>query len=601
MDLHQKILQFPERPGVYQFRNVRGEIIYIGKAKSIRDRVLGHYRNAANDAKEAKLAEQAADVEYILTETEIDALVLEAQLVRRHQPRYNILLKDDKQFPWIKLTREPFPRAFITRSLSDDGALLFGPYTDATALKRTLGMLRDIFPLRTCTHRLPQQAPPRPCLNHQIGRCHAPCAGKISQREYQFMVEGVVRFLNGKNVQLAKELERQRDDAARRLQFEEAAHWRDQLSSLTKVTAHQKIVIPGERDADLAAFARQRDAAYFTVLQFREGRLAARSDRTVQVPAGCVAADIVAEFLQQHYWRSLTVPAQVIVPVLPSDRELIEAWLGKARGEPVAVATPTARVERRLLALTQQQADARLDEVIGARVQLPPKTVKPLLEVQQTLGLDRLPRLIACFDVSHTGGDQPVASAVTFKDGRPYKAGYRHLKLRDDRGINDPAMIREAVERFLNGVMERGGPPPDLLLVDGGLPQLNAALQSLAEKGYTIPAAGLAKRLEELYTAQGEIVSLPRASSGLHLLQRLRDEAHRFARKYHHLLREKKVTRSELEDIPGIGPATARKLLQHFGSAQRVREANRGELETIAGKKAAGAINEWLRREQEQD
>jgi len=239
--------------------------------------------------------------------------------------------------------------------------------------------------------------------------------------------------------------------------------------------------------------------------------------------------------------------------------------------------------------------------VIGARVQLPPKTVKPLLEVQQTLGLDRLPRLIACFDVSHTGGDQPVASAVTFKDGRPYKAGYRHLKLRDDRGINDPAMIREAVERFLNGVMERGGPPPDLLLVDGGLPQLNAALQSLAEKGYTIPAAGLAKRLEELYTAQGEIVSLPRASSGLHLLQRLRDEAHRFARKYHHLLREKKITRSELEDIPGIGPATARKLLQHFGSAQRVREANRGELETIAGKKAAGAINEWLRREQEQD
>ncbi|MCU0607048.1 MAG: excinuclease ABC subunit UvrC [Candidatus Edwardsbacteria bacterium] len=590
MDLRQKILQFPERPGVYQFKDAEGRIIYIGKAKSVKDRVLGHYRNAGNDRKEARLTGLAADVDYILTDSEIDALVLEAQLVRRHQPRYNILLKDDKKFPWIKVTREAYPRAFITRDLADDGSRLFGPYTDATALKRTMAMLREIFPLRTCGHDLPRQAPPRPCLNHQIGRCHAPCAGKVSQREYQSMVDGVVRFLRGKNVQLARELERKRDEAARELKFEEAAHWRDQLQALSKVTAHQKTVIPGGRDADLAAFARRKDAAYFTVLQFRDGRLAARSDRTLQAPAESPDAEVVAEFLQQHYWRSLTVPQQVIVPVLPADRELIAQWLSRARGEPVAVALPAARIEKKLMALTRKQVDSRLDEVVGDREKLPAKTVKPLLEVQRTLGLEALPRLIACFDISHTGGDEPVASAVTFRDGRTHKAGYRHLKMKYGGGVNDPAMIAEAVGRYLDSQAEKRQPLPDLLLVDGGMAQLSAALHVMAEKGYTVPAAGLAKRLEELYTAQGEIVSLPRASSGLHLLQRLRDEAHRFAQKYHHLLRERKVTRSGLEDIPGIGPKTAQKLLKHFGSAQKVKAANREELEKAAGKKTAAAI-----------
>lgn len=590
MDLHRKILQFPEGPGVYLFKDAGGRIIYIGKARSVRDRVLGHYRNAAGDAKEARLAAQAADVDYILTDSEIDALVLEAQLVRRHQPRYNILLKDDKKFPWIKVTREPYPRAFITRDLTDDGSRLFGPYTDATALKRTMAMLREIFPLRTCGHDLPRQAPPRPCLNHQIGRCHAPCAGKITQQEYQSMADGVVRFLRGKNVQLARELERKRDGAAAALRFEEAAHWRDQLQALSKVTAHQKIVVPGQRDADLAAFARRSDTAYFTVLQFRDGRLAARSDRTLQAPAGESDAAVVAEFLQQHYWRSLTVPQQVVVPVLPADRELIAQWLSQARGEPVAVALPGTRVERKLMALTRKQVDSRLDEVVGGAEQLPSKTVKPLLEVQQTLGLEALPRLIACFDISHTGGDEPVASAVTFRDGRPHKSGYRHLRMRHDSGVNDPAMIAEAVGRYLDSQAERQQPLPDLVLVDGGMTQLSAALHIMAEKGYTVPAAGLAKRLEELYTPQGEVVSLPRASSGLHLLQRLRDEAHRFAQRYHHLLRERKVTRSGLEDIPGIGPANARKLLKAFGSARKVREAGREDLEQAAGKKAAAAV-----------
>jgi excinuclease ABC subunit C len=587
MDLHQKILQFPEQPGVYQFKNAKGEIIYIGKAKSVKDRVLGHYRNAATDAKDARLAGTTADIEYILTGNEIDALILEAQLVRRHQPRYNILLKDDKKFPWIKVTKEPFPRVFITRNLLDDGARLYGPYTDATALKRTVKLLGDIFPLRTCSHRLPTQRPNRPCLNHHIGACHAPCQGKISQEEYQSMVEGVVRYLNGKNQELSRELEWKREQAAKQLQFEQAAHWRDQLASLTKVTAHQKIIIPGERDADLAALARHKEAAYVTILQFRDGRLVGRSDRSVQAIPEAEDAAIVSDFIRQYYWRSLTIPEQVIVPTLPPDQELIEAWLTQSRGEKVTVALPKSRIEKKLMALTQKQVDSRLDEVVADKEQLPSKTVKPLLELQQTLNMDKLPRLVACFDISHTGGDEPVASAVTFKDGRPYKAGYRHLKMRETKGVNDPAMMREAIDRYLHSQLERNEPFPDLLVVDGGMPQLNAALQLLDEKGYTIPVAGLAKRLEELYLPDGEVVSLPRSSSGLHLVQQLRDEAHRFAQAYHHLLREKNVTRSGLEDIPGIGPKTAQKLLKHFGSAQKVKEAGREELEKVAGKKAA--------------
>ncbi|MDI6741067.1 MAG: excinuclease ABC subunit UvrC, partial [Candidatus Edwardsbacteria bacterium] len=534
IDLHQKILQFPEQPGVYLFRNERGEVLYIGKAKSIKERVLGHFRSTA-DVKEARLTAAATDIEYILTENEIDALILEAQLVKRYQPRYNILLKDDKKFPWIKVTKEPFPRVFITRNLLDDGSRLFGPYTDATALKRTVKLLKDIFPLRTCSHRLPRQKPARPCLNYHIGACYAPCQDKISQDEYQSMVEGVVRYLNGKNRQLSDELEQKREQAAKQLQFEQAAHWRDQLTSLTKVTAHQKIVIPGERDADLAAFARHKDSAYVAILQFRDGRLVGRSDRTVQSSLDVDDPAIVSDFVQQYYWRSLTIPEQIIVPVLPNDQELIESWLTQSRGEPVSIALPKTRIEKKLLALTQKQVNSRLDEVVAGKEQMPAKTVKPLLELQQTLGLDKLPRLIACFDISHTGGDTPVASAVTFKDGRKYKQGYRHLKMKSTNGINDPAMIREAVDRYLHNVMEKNEPFPDLLVVDGGMTQLNAALQLLDEKGYAVPAAGLAKRLEELYRPDGEVVSLPRSSSGLHLVQQLRDEAHRFAQAYHHL------------------------------------------------------------------
>jgi excinuclease ABC subunit C len=587
-----KIQNFPQQPGVYLFKDTAGGLIYIGKAKSVKDRVLDHLRNNT-DPKEMRMVSLTSDIEYILTDSEIEALILEAQLVKKHQPKYNISLKDDKKFPWIKVTKEPFPRIYSTRDLDDDGAKLFGPYIDATAVKRTLKLVKTIFPLRSCAHQLPGKGPSRPCLNYHIGKCYGPCQSYISEQEYQAMIRSAVSFLTGRSKELERELVRLRDESAQKLDFEEAARWRDHLQNLQKVTAHRKTVLPGEADCDVMAMGRLKAQAFVTVLQFREGRLVARLDRVMDNPLELEESRLWPGFLEQHYLRALTIPQKILLDVLPEDIDLLEEWLSRLKDQKVIIARPSTNLEKKFLNLAQKQIGFKLDETVAQKEELNSKTVKPLLELQQALGLKTLPRSITAFDISHISGTDAVGSAVSFKDGRPYKTGYRKFKIKTVDGINDPAMICETIERYWANQEEKSESHPDFLLVDGGLPQLNAALQLVDEKGYNVMVAGLAKRLEEIYLTGGEVVSLAKNSSALHLLQRLRDESHRFAQSYHHKLRQKGID-SELNKIPGIGPKTVQKLIRHFGSVQRVKEAGLEQVSEIAGKSAAGKIKKFF-------
>ncbi len=589
MTLLDKISQFPDAPGVYLFKDAGGAILYIGKAKVVRERVRNHFAGTG-DPKERALVAATSDVEYILTDSEIEALIVEAELVRKHQPRYNIRLKDDKKFPWIKVTREAFPRVFVTRNLADDGSRLYGPYTDATSLKNTMHLVRQVFPLRSCPHQLPENPPPRPCLNYQIGRCLAPCAGRVSQAEYNAMVRMATGYLTGKGRALVKDIEKLRDQAAARLDFEQAAHWRDRIDNLESVSARQKVVLRDGQDSDFIAFERSGDRMLFTVLQFRDGKLVARNDRILEVPLEERNSDPISNFITYYYIKGLTIPFNVVIKELPKDKILLEEWLAKAKGEKVIIKLPHTSLEKRLINLTYKQVQSKIDELLAHREKLSSKTVKPLKELQQALQLDDIPRVVTAFDISNLAGTDSVGSAVQFKDGRPYKTGYRQFRIGTVQGQNDVGMMREVLERYLDHLEEKGADLPDLVLVDGGVPQLRTALKVREEKGYNFPVAGLAKRLEELYLETGEVVSLPKHSSALHLVQLLRDEAHRFAQRYHHKLREKKVSQSGLEDIKGIGPKTAQKLLKAFGSAQKVKEASREEIEKVVGGSIAKKI-----------
>ncbi|MBI4727857.1 excinuclease ABC subunit UvrC [candidate division TA06 bacterium] len=590
-----KIQNFPQQPGVYLFKDAAGGLIYIGKAKGIKDRVLDHLRNNI-DPKEMRMVSLTTDIDYILTDSEIEALILEAQLVKKHQPKYNINLKDDKKFPWIKVTRETFPQIYSTRNLSDDGSKLFGPYIDATAVKRTLKLLKTIFPLRSCSRQLPDKGPSRPCLNYHIGKCYGPCQGYISEQEYQAMIRSAVGFLTGRSKELERKLKRLRDESAQKLDFEAAARWRDHLQNLQKVTAHQKTILPDEADCDVMAMGRLKAQAFVTVLQFREGRLVARLDRALDNPLELEESKLWPGFMEQHYLRVLTIPQKILLDILPEDHNLLEEWLSRLKNQKVTIVRPATTLEKKFLNLAQKQIGFKLDEMVAQKEELNSKTVKPLLELQQALGLPALPRSITAFDISHISGTDAVGSAVSFKDGRPFKSGYRKFKIKAVEGVNDPAMMRETIERYWENQEEKNEPHPDFLLVDGGLPQLNAALHLAGEKGYNVMVAGLAKRLEEIYLTGGEVVSLARNSSALHLLQRLRDESHRFAQSYHHKLRQKGID-SELNKIPGIGAQKSKLLLKTFGSLKRIRETDPERLSEILGSKTAAKVIEYLQKE----
>jgi len=601
VDLRLRIAALPEQPGVYWFKGRRGEILYVGKALRLRDRVRGHFQDPASvGPKQVALVRRVADVDFMAVDSEADALVLEATLIREHRPPYNVVLKDDKRYPYIKVTwQEPYPRMLLVRRIERDGARYFGPYTEVKALRQLLRTTRSIFPLRSCGDIDAHIAARRECLDFHIGRCSGPCIAAQSREEYRAMAGRFCDFLAGRREAVAEELRGLQAAATERRDYERAARLRDQIRGLEAMLARQRMVDVSRSSTDVLGIARIGGQAAAVVLKVRERRVISRELRRIRHTAGRAEAELLRAFIPLYYAAAQDVPESLLVDVEPGERELLEAFLSRESGADVRVRPPRDAAERALVRLARRNAALQLARESGERAARGAEANDEALDLQRALDLPRPPRRIRCFDVSTLFGRDSVASMVTFVDGRPHKAQYRRLRIRSVEGQDDFASIAEAVRRHAARVARGELEPADLLLIDGGPGQLEAARGAMRGTPLEdVPAAGLEKRLEEVVLpGRRDPVRLSRRSPGLRLLQRLRDEAHRFAIEYHRMLRGRRARASILETVPGLGPRRRAVLLERFGSVERI---GRQPAETLAqvpgiGRRMADRILEVVR------
>ncbi|MCD6307886.1 MAG: excinuclease ABC subunit C [Candidatus Latescibacteria bacterium] len=586
--LREKAELLPNTPGVYLWLDDRGKVLYVGKAKNLRNRVLSYLREDGDGRAQVPwLMHSATDLDFIATDTEIEALVTEANLARARKPRYNIRLKDNKRYPYIRITKERFPRIYLTRTIRDDGSRYIGPYTDVRAVRKTLKLVHSIFPIRLCRHSLPSKQITRACLNHQINRCSGPCVGYIGEREYNRLIEEAYRFLQGQNTRLTGELRRRMRDASESLNFELAAQIRDRLRALEKVIERRRafstLRLTGDWDA--VNFHVINTEACVVVMEIREGNILGKKSHILGNVQYSPPSAILAAFLTQYYLHTTWLPPEIHLPLEPEDAGNIGELLGERRGGTVSFVYPQRGEKARLLAMTARNAELVMKETIGKRDRARDTVPSVVLALKHDLRLEKPPRSIACIDISHLHGTDTVASLVFFSDGKPVKKEYRHFRIRTVAGIDDFASMREVVERYFSRRKDENRSMPDLLLVDGGKGQLSSAVSVLERLGLADqPVAGLAKRLEEVFLpGASEAQNIPKTSSSLHLLQRVRNEAHRFAVEFQKKLREKRTISSTLTDIEGIGPARAGALLKRFGSLAGVRRAGMAELAETPG------------------
>jgi excinuclease ABC subunit C len=591
VELTDKLKSLPDRPGVYLMQDEAGDIIYVGKALSLKDRVRSYFSGTPSSPKVRALVNRIADLDYIVTDSEVEALILESNLIKEHRPWYNVRLRDDKNYPYLKITNEPFPRVMVVRRREEDGSRYFGPYTNSQAMRQTVKFLRKHFPIRACRRRL-EGNKERPCLNYHINRCLAPCTGEVSPEAYGEIVDQVCRFLEGRREGLIKDLTAKMEAAAKDLRFEEAARLRDQINALQYAAQdQQKIVGDLGLDQDIIGVAQGEGIACVQVFFVREGKIVGREQFLMEDESGSAPGEIVAAFLQQYYPRAAHIPKEILIEAEVEDSDALSQWLSTKRGSKVYIKVPRRGPKRRLLALVQENARLALEDVLGAQSRRQQEIQRALTRLQEILGLPDLPGRIEGYDISNIQGREAVGSLVVFTDGEPDKDQYRRFRIRTE-GPDDYAMLQETVRRrFLRGLQE-GSPMPDLILIDGGKGQLSSVNAVLTELDLSIPSCSLAEREEEIYLPSSpEPLRLPRDDAGLLLLQRVRDEAHRFALTYHRQLRTKSGLASALDDIPGVGPKRKRALLKHFGSLAKVREASLEELEAVPGLPAQVARN----------
>jgi excinuclease ABC subunit C len=591
--LQEKIDTLPVDPGVYIFRNSRDAIIYIGKARSLRSRVRTYFQAGRPlDPKTRRLVEEVRDLEYILTDTEVEALILESTLVKKHQPRYNINLKDDKSFPYLKLTvNEPFPRIFITRRLRKDGALYFGPFLPAGYARRTLQLVNKYCQLRTCNLEIDGSLP-RPCLDYQMKRCLGPCvAGICTKEEYGRAVEDVRLLLSGKTEDLVRKLERRMQEASDGLLFEAAAKYRDWIAMVRDISTRQKMALEGQEDCDMFGYCQDGSQLALVVFAMRGGRMAGRREFFWEDLADFDPGDFFSQALRQYYLQDSFTPREIYIPADIEDAELVEEWLSSRKGSRVYIRSPKRGLKSEMLDLAMRNAEISF----STRFRILKAKGEALLEpLKEALGMDILPRRIETFDISHVQGTDTVASMVSCVNGEMKKSGYRKFKIEHIKGPDDFAALREVLHRHYENVLEQDdGNLPDLVLIDGGRGQLSAAVSALDELGLENQrVASIAKREEIVYVKGGadEGIALPRESPVLHLIQKMRDEAHRFAVTYHRKRRELRDFDSELMNVPGIGETRKKVLLRAFGSLERVKSASFEELAPYVGPKAASRI-----------
>jgi len=588
--LEAKLKNLPNSHGVYIFKNVKGEIIYIGKANSLRNRVRSYFRPADKlDVKTQRLAFHITDLDMMATDNEIESLILEANLVRQHKPRYNVRLKDDKHFPYIKITtNEPFPRILVVRRLLKDGATYFGPYTNSQGMWRTVRALSRLFTIRTCNLTIPHPTAKqyKVCLDYHIKRCGGPCENFQSKAEYDKLVQSVIMALSGRSRELMNELTERMRSASENLRFEEARILRDQIDALESITDRQQRADAGEVvDRDIISIARESSDAVAVVMQIRQGVLLGRQDFQLSAEPDETDEAMLETFITQYYNNQPNLPEEIYFPLELQTVRIIASWLKKVKGKPVRIYTPKIGVKLKMVDLAAINARMLLDELlIHKRIQSE-RTSKMVTDLKDALRLPISPRTIACFDISNTGETDIVGSCAYFDNGRQKKTEYRHFKIKGVSGQDDFSMMREIVGRYFHRLKEEEKQPPDLVVVDGGKGQLSAAKAELESLGFPDQLIiSLAKRLEEIFLpGNSDSITIPRSSPALMLLKRVRDEAHRFAITYNRKVRGKRTIKSALDDINGVGPAKARALLRHFGSVERIKSATRDELTSIKG------------------
>ncbi len=599
--LQQKIDHLPAEPGVYIYKDTQGKIIYVGKARSLRQRVRSYFQESRPlDLKTQHLVAEVADLEYIVTDNEIEALILESTLVKKNQPRYNIQLKDDKSFPYLKLTvNEPYPRIFITRRVRKDGALYFGPFLPAAYARQTLKLINKYFRLRTCNLEINGMAP-RPCLDCQMNRCLGPCVSSVcSKEEYDRAVDDVKLFLSGKTDDLIRRLDDRMNAAAEDLRYESAAMYRDWIAMVRDISERQKMALEGQDDCDLFGYHQEGQQLALEVFVMRSGRIIGRREFFWEDLLSFDPGEFFSQTLMQYYLQDTFTPKEVYIPTDVEDADVLEAWLSERKGSRVYIRSPRRGLKSEMLDLVTHNARMSFDTRFRI---LKPKGEELLKPFQELLGLLSLPRRIETFDISHVQGSDTVASMVLCVNGEMKRSGYRKFKIETVKGPDDFAAMREVVHRHYENVLEEDeGNLPDLVLIDGGKGQLSAAISALNDLGLESQAvAAIAKKEETVFLKgrEDDPVELPKTSPVLHLIQKMRDEAHRFAVTYHRKRRELRDFDSELMDIPGIGEVRKKVLLRAFGSLERVKRAAFSELAPYVGPKVASHIVEHFAKQE---
>jgi excinuclease ABC subunit C len=623
ISLGVKLESLPTKPGVYQFKSAKGEILYVGKAINLKNRVRQYFNKSSNrDPRLARMISKINDVELIVTDSEVEALILETNLIQKIKPRYNIDLKDDKSFPYIVITNEPFPRVFATRRIIRDGSRYFGPYSDVKNMHASLKMIRELFKVRSCNYYIDENVVAKRkikvCFDYHIKKCEGPCEGLVSRDDYNAMISEVAHIIKGKTISLVKMLEERMETASRELRFERAAELRDKIKQMHIYSEKQKVVDWEMIDRDILALAVSGDDACGVVFRVRDGKIIGKQHFYMSHVEDKPESEIVGQLLNRYYLETEDLPAEIFLPVEIEQPEIIEAWLSGRAQSPVKLSVPKIGEKARLVNMCKTNAQYLLDVWHLKREQQKdfiPHSVKSL---HRDLRLPKLPRRIECFDISNIQGSDSVASMVVFVDAKPRKSEYRKFKIRTVDGPNDFASMREVVERRYSRQIQEQAELPDLVMVDGGKGQLSSAVEVLEKLGLRKPAQpdlplqavelvasahlpiiGLAKRLEEVFIPESsEPQSIPKTSSGLKLLQQIRDEAHRFAITYHRSLRTKRTLRTELDLIEGIGKQRAKKLLEVFGSVQGVKFATGEQLAEIIGEKTAEKIKEYFGEEE---
>ena len=609
--IRKQIAALPARPGVYIMRNTKGEVIYVGKAAKLRDRVRSYFGSARGmEPKTLALRGHVEDFEYIVVGNAGEALILEATLIKRHQPFFNIRLKDDKRYPYLKVdVQNPWPRVYITRRIEKDGARYFGPYASAGSVRHTLDLTKKLFPWRSCTKEITGRDA-RPCLDYFIKRCIAPCTAFCTQAEYDEVIQQVLLFLEGKSDDVLRRLKAQMEDASEKMEFERAAMLRDQLRSIERTVERQMVSTTKNEDIDVFGMSRNGDQACMQVFFVRGTQMIGRDNFVVEGTTDETEGAVLSNFLLQYYESAQYIPKLVAVPMNPDERETIEELLSEKRGSLVEVRVPERGEKKRLVELAAENAKEALDMMRVRWLADADKTQQALDQLREELSLPEIPHRIECYDNSNIQGTSPVSSMVVFINGKPANNQYRRFKVKTVVGADDFATMAEIMRRRFKRVevtlpaesrpdandtadsvpVERSAPEdawdlPDLVIIDGGKGQLAAAAQAMREMGvHHIPVVGLAKRFEELFVPdEDDPIVLPRGSEALYLVQRLRDEAHRFAITFHRQVRAKSSIQSALDTIAGIGPKRKKALLKKFGSVKAIREADVDDIASTLG------------------